>query len=224
MNRKHIALVASMILGSPAAEAAFVQYNATIASQALPFATAFTVQKFDSSLGTLTGILLSLSTNITAQIDVWSNLTSSAAFSNASASLPVTVTALSPDATTVVSAATATLASGTALPSMPGSFINSFAGLTGSASNSTSVAPLNWAYYVGLGGGTASFNATAGNGTYSGTGPFGLFFSGSGVADGTFTVRYDYDALAAVPLPAAAWLLGAGLLSFGATMRRRRQG
>jgi hypothetical protein len=203
------------------ASAAFITYSAHIAPQSVPFSTSFTVQKFDSQLGTLSGVQLTLSTDVTARIDVWSNLAAPAAFSNAFASFPITVTAQSPDATTVSTAAAATLASGVALPSMPGNFINQYAGLTGTATATTAVLPAAWSFYVGLGGGSASFTATAGNGSYGGTSPFGLFFSGSGLAGGDFSVRYDFAPPAAVPLPGNLGLLAGGLALVGLYTGRR---
>jgi hypothetical protein len=208
------------LLWSASAPAAFVQYSSPIAAQAIPFSSAFTVQKFDSNLGSLTGISLTLSSNITARIDVWSNLAAPASFSNAFATFAVTVTAQSPDTTSVSATPSASLASGVALPSMPGSYINTFAGLTASASNTTAVVPANWAYYVGLGGGAATFTASAGNGSYGGTSPFGLFFSGSGLADGIFSVRYDYALPTAVPLPGSLGMLAAALGLTGLYVRR----
>lgn len=214
-------LAVALAIGSSSASAAFVEYSSTIAPQTAPFSTSFTVQKFDSSFGTLTGILLSLSSNIVARIDIWSNLSSPASFTNAFASFPITVTALSPDATSVSASPIATLASGTALPSMPGSFINTYPGLAASASGTTAVTPANWAFYVGLGGGSASFTANVANGSYGGTGPFGLFFSGSGTADGVFKIRYDFDTPAAVPLADNLALLAASLALFAWFAPRR---
>ncbi len=203
-------LMLAFVAGS--ASAAFVQYNTTISPQAGPFASNFTTQKFDTNLGTLTGVLLTLSSNISAQIDVWNTLPTAAAFSNAFATFPLTVTAQTPDATSLTATSTATLTSGTALPSLPSNFVNTFSGFTSLALNATNVAPANWAYYMGLGGGTLSFPVAAGYGSHGGTGPSGLFFGGSGAADASFTVRYDYLASAAgvptaVPLPGSAALL-----------------
>lgn len=221
INTAVVAAIAA--LGSMAANASFVEYSSTISPQAVPFSGGFTVQKFDTALGTLTGVTLSLTSNINAQIDIWSNLAAPATFTNASASLPITVASLAPDSTSLTATAIATVPSGSALPSMPGGFINTYSGIVGTHTASTAVLPLNWTYYMGLGLGSVSFSASAGAGTFSGTGPSGLFYSGSGVADGLFKIRYDYnEAVSAVPLPAAAWLLGSGLLAIGGSMRRHR--
>ena len=215
-----LGLAASLATAVPAS-AAFLSYSAHIAPQAVPFSTSFTLQKFDSQLGTLSGVQLTLRSDITARIDVWSNLAAPETFNNAFASFPVTVSAQSPDNTSVTALATATLASGVAQPSMPGAFINRYEGLTGTATATSVVVPSAWSFYIGLGGGSASFTASAGNGSYGGTSPFGLFFSGSGVADGVFTVRYDYEAPAAVPVPGSLGMLAGALALIGLYTRRR---
>jgi hypothetical protein len=213
-------VAASLVIAGPA-RAAFISYSAHIAPQSVPFSTGFSVQKFDSQLGTLSGVQLTLSTDISARIDVWSNLAAPTSFSNAFATFPVTVTAQSPDTTAVTATVTATLASGLALPRMPGSFINQFTGLSGTATATTTVLPSAWSFYVGLGGGSASFTATAGNGSYGGTSPFGLFFSGAGLAGGDFTVRYDFSPAATVPVPGSLGLLAGALALVGLYTGRR---
>ena len=99
-------LAASLAAAAPAG-AAFLSYSAFIAPQAVPFSTSFTVQKFDSHLGTLSGVQLTLRSDITARIDVWSNLAAPETFNNGFASFPVTVSAQSPDNTSVTALAPA---------------------------------------------------------------------------------------------------------------------
>ena len=215
MNLRSIVLTGSLVLCVGAANAAFIEYNTVLA----PSSTPFSVPLFNSSLGTLNNVSLSLVSRIVGRIDVFNNLGTPQAFTNAFVSIPVTVTANTPDATSVTAVAIAALASGTAAPGFP---ISSFTGIVGTASNSVNVLPLNFAPYIGLGGSSASFTANRTDGTFGGTSVPGLFFGGSAVADGLFTVRYSYDAVSAVPVPASALLLGSGLLSLGAAWRRKR--
>lgn len=219
MSIPSIVLAGSLALCASAASAAFVEYNTVLPSSSTPFSTTFSVPLFNSQLGTLNGVTLSLVSNIVGRIDVFNNLGTSQGFTNAFASIPVTVRSDSPDATSVTAVAVSVLASGTASPGFP---ISSFPGITSTASNSVHVLPVNFASYIGTGSGTALFTASSNGGSYGGTSVPGLFFGGSAVADGAFTIRYDYDAVSAVPVPAAALLFGSGLLSLGAVCRRKR--
>lgn len=214
-----IVLAGSLALCAGAASAAFVEYSTVLPSNPTPFSTTFSVPLFNSNLGTLNGVTLSLVSNIVGRIDVFNNLGTPQGFTNAFASIPVTVRSGGPDATSVTAVAVSVLSSGTATPGFP---ISSFAGIASTASNSVNVLPVNFASYIGAGGVNALFTASSTGGSYGGTSVPGLFFGGSAVADGAFTVRYDYDAVSTVPVPAAALLFGSGLLSLGAVWRRRR--
>lgn len=219
MNIKSMVLTGTLVLCTGATHAAFIEYSTALASNPTPFSTTFSVPLFDSHLGTLSSVTLSLVSNIVGRIDVFNNLGTPQAFTNAFATIPVTVTSHTPDATSVTAVAISLAPSGTATPGFP---ITSFTGIAATASNAVNVAPVNFAAYMGLGGGSALFTAASNGGSYGGTSVPGLFFGGSAVADGNFTVRYDYDAVSAVPVPAAALLLGSGVLSFGAAWRRKR--
>lgn len=209
-------LAAGLMLTGVAAQAAFVESRATFAANATPFSIDFAVPLFDSRLGTLNNILLSLTTSIVGEIGIYNPGPVAKPFVNAFATIPVTVTSKAPDASALTAHATATVAAGQAAPG-----ISTFSGIASSGSSSTSVLPADFASYIGPGSGSALFSAVSGAGTFGGTTGSNLFFGGAATANGVFTVRYDYDPVAPVPLPAAAWLLGSGLVWFGA-MRRRR--
>ena len=72
------------------------------------------------------------------------------------------------------------------------------------------------------------FAATGGERSFqiSGSGKYYAYVSG--LAGGTsgmglFALNASFNGVAPVPLPAAAWLFGAGLVAFGATLQRRRR-
>jgi hypothetical protein len=208
-------LAAGLAAAASASRADFVEYSSTIASAYTPFSTTFEVQKFDSSLGLLTSITLSLSSTIVGEIDVFNSTTAPQPFTSAFASVPVSVTTATPNITSVSATATALLASGVAAPGF-----NAYPGISGSGTGSTIVAPSDFFYYVGLGSGMANFVAASTTGTFGGTSVPGVYFSGAALADGLFTIRYDYN-VPAVPLPPAGWLFAAGLVGIAGFIRRR---
>ena len=216
MNIRSTLLASGLMFIGCAAQAAFIESSATFAAQASPFTVDLSVPLFDSTLGTLNSISLSLTTSVVGEIDVYNPGAVAKPFSNAQAVIPVTVTSRGLDASSLTAVATATRAAGNAAPGF-----NAFAGILSGASNSTNVLPSQFANYIGQGTGSALFSVIAGDGTFSGTTGSNLFFGGSATAEGVFTIRYDYDPVAAVPVPAAAWLFGSGLVWLGA-MRRRR--
>ncbi|MEI7465116.1 MAG: choice-of-anchor E domain-containing protein, partial [Burkholderiales bacterium] len=154
MNVKAVVLTGSLVLCASAANAAFVEYTAVLASNPTPFSSTFSLPLFDSSLGTLSGVTFSLASNIVGRVDVFNNTSRAQNLTNAFAAIPITVTSGLPDATSVTVAATAVLASGTAAG---GFVVSSFPGIAASASNSAAVLPANFASYTGLGGSTALF-------------------------------------------------------------------
>ncbi len=219
MNIKSVVLTGSLMLCASAANAAVVEYSSVLASNPTPFSTTFSLKLFDSSLGTLNGVSFSLLSHVTGSIDVINILSTPQAFTDAFARIPVKVTSSTLDATSVTATYITMLASGTALS---GVLVNSFPGVTGTASNSVSVLSADIAKYVRLGGGDAMFTAATTGANFGGTSVPGVFFGGSAVADAKFTIQYDYSPVSAVPVPAAALLFGSGLMSLGAAWRRKR--
>lgn len=222
MNIKLIALTGSLVLSAGVANAALVEYTRTLASSPTPFSSTFSLPLFDSSLGTLNGVSFSLLSNITGSIDVINILSTPQAFTDAFARIPVKVTSSTLDGISVTSTYITLLGSGTALSASSGTPINSFTGVTGTASNSVNVLSADISKYVGLGGGTALFTAATTGATFGGTSVPGVFFGGSAVADATFKIKYEYSPVSAVPVPASALLFGSGLVALGAAWRRKR--
>jgi hypothetical protein len=210
---KGAAVAAVLAVTSTSAFAGVISYSTTIATSAVSFSQSLSLQKFDTSLGTLTGVTLGLTNNATANVDVANFTAFSQAFINATAAIPVTLTG--PDGSFVSATATAGPFNNTAAPGL-----NAFSGLTATNSNTFSVLPANWSSYEGLGFATAAFIASATTGVFSGSSVPGVFFGGSANAGGTATVTYTYTT-SEVPEPATMAILGAGLLGLGTARRRR---
>lgn len=173
----------------------------------LPFAAA-------PSVG-LTGITITLNTWSRANIEIFNPKDVASAYSNASASIPVTATG--PGGAVVVNVLTSTSAAGVILPG-PG--VTTIPGPLVFLSQSVNVLPPGlWPLYTS--GGLFNVNATAGSGLFAGTSPAGMFFGGSADVYGDVTIDFTY---AAVPEPSTyvAGLSALGMLGmFG--MRNRKQ-
>jgi len=206
-----------LAIGQGAGAQVIVQTFTVPTGTVVPFSQNFTFNLFDSTLGLLQSVTLSLSTSITAEVDVFNSLASPQAFTNGNASIPVTVTA--PDAVTETATGVAGPVAGTANPGF-----NAFPGLPASASTSQTIPMGDWGFYEGVGPMTGNINAASTSGTYSGNANPGVFFGGSAVAGATITITYLYAPAGTVPEPAATTFLAAGVLgSLGMVLRRRRK-
>ena len=224
MKLKSLACVAVLSLAG-AAQASLVEYHTSLASQAAGSpAGSFSLQLFDPSLGALQSVQLSFDGSLTDQVRVFNSNAVDKSFTNAYSSVPVTVSVSLPGLVSFSTrlTATASAASGTVSAGQTAYF-------NGSAN------PLNMATwledattvsrFVGQGAAdhtTALFLASSGLGTVGGTAASGVYFGSRALAMGDVTVSYVYQPVSAVPVPASAWLLGSGVLSMGAFMRRRR--
>lgn len=209
------ALVVVTALAAGQASAAMVSYDYVITSQANPFTVNFTLNMFDTNLGTLTGINLYTMTDVTGNISIYNTTGSPQTFTNAFAAVPITVTPPSP-ASAVTTTATANVASGNV---GAGNGPYTFNGITASSFQNTAIAPANFSLFEVSGGGLVSFSASAGAGTYGGTALPGVFFGGTSNAGGEVTIDYTYTP-APVPLPGAMLLFAPGLAGLAAIRRK----
>jgi PEP-CTERM motif len=179
--------------------------TATIPTAPTPFTYDFTLPAFDTALGTLTGVDLDITSTTTASVQVYNFAGASQTFSNATASIPLTVTG--PAGLFVTATYSAGPFSGTAAPGL-----TTVPGTTGTASNSTSVPSTDFSHYEGSSPIALSYSADAPFGDYGGRGVPGVFFGGSAETGGTFTVVYSYTA---VPEPATFAMMGLGFFGLG---------
>jgi len=206
-----------LAIGQGAGAQVIVQTFTVPNNTSVPFSQNFTFNLFDSTVGVLDQVTLALSTSITAEVDVFNSLASPQAFTNATASIPVTVTA--PDSVTETATGVAGPVNGTAAPGF-----NAFPGLPASANTSQNILMADWGFYEGVGPMTGVLNAASTSGTYSGNANPGVFFGGSAVAGATITITYFYQPAGSIPEPGATTFLAAGVLgSLGMVLRRRRK-
>jgi len=205
-----------------AAQTVQLSYDATFGSASAPLAVgapAFPVDvelpEFNSDLGTLTGVSLTLTSTVGGSVSVINFTSSAQAFSNAFAQMTVDVTG--PDGTAVSISPSAVVASGVAAA---GPFVFSdFTPVSGTGSSTAAAA--NLSLYEAAGGGQLQLAIdSSGVGTYGGSGvPGTVGFSGNANAYGDLKVAYSYIA---IPEPSTyAVILGCAAL-VAAGWRRSR--
>jgi len=166
-----------------------------------PFTDTFTFNTFNTSLGVLGQVTVSLNTSITAEVDIFNNSSSVQPFTNATASIPVTLTG--PDGVVLSATGVAGPISGTVNPGF-----NAFPGLTTNANVSQTLPFGDFPGYEdppSTATGTLTF--TAASGSYAGSASSQVFFGGSATASGTITITYLYQPTGTIPEPGATTFL-----------------
>lgn len=212
------AIMAAAITSPACALAATVIESATIPEASVPYTYNFTLPSFNTSLGTLQSVEFELTDTSTGSVIVINTLGTAQSFSNASSSIPLTVTG--PGGLSITDTITATAASGTVAANSNATFAG--APVTTSVNNTftSGLSAFESGSVVNL-----SYLASAGAGTYGGTANSGVAFTGSGVAGGTFDIVYTYGSAvgSAAPEPATFALLMLGVGAIGGAMRSRRK-
>jgi hypothetical protein len=214
-----IAIVLSMT--SLTANAQIVTYNGTISSSTLGSSVTTTLPEFNSTLGTLTGVQVTLDFTVTPYASIL-NFSAAQPFTpsdsaSAGFSSPANTWTISygtdswnltpPTVTTgTISGTGQTVLQSTFFPILTLNPLTLVGGTSASA-DLTAASGLDFADYTGAGD---LIFGTSGTGNYSGTGPFA--FGGGGDLSGTASVTYDF-----VPVPepttAGCFLLGLGALA-----------
>ena len=214
-------LVATILMLTGVAYGTQVTYTDTITPvdgfslQSQNYQVLFALNKFDPSLGTLTGVELDQVASILPEVQI---INYSGAARSFSASTSSSLTYSGPDGTNL-STPWSYSTSGTA---------PNFATTNYSPSNPTidsaavNVSPANFAAYEGIG--TTNFSITLGptytsSGTTPGWGGGNVFVGGDQISGGTYSVVYTYTP---VPEPSTLVLLGIGAVSLLTYAWRRR--
>jgi hypothetical protein len=207
-----LGLLASLAGVTPSHAASVTYTSNTISETPVPFTSSVLIQKFDTSLGTLTGISFTIVADITATVKVVNLATTSETFTNAFTSDTVTTTG--PGGFTLSTTPTASVASGT----VAAGALNTYPGTTGTSTGS-SVYTGSFTPYEGPGSATVALGFAGGSASSGGTSPSSdILFGGSAAAGGYVKVTYTYTP-SAVPEPTSMALLGIGMTSFLAFRR-----
>ena len=202
-----LAALSALCLGGTS-RADFITQTFTHSSQTVPYTYNFAADQFDPTLGALTSVVITETSNVTGEVDVLNITNSAQAFTGASASVPVTLSGpagLSVAVTASTPGQDGTIAANTiSTPlTLPGETISVSASATITALGAL-------AAYIGTGTNSLSFSFDAGAGTYSGSAAQGVFF-GAASADADITITYNYTpATHPVPEPTGYALLGLG--------------
>ena len=197
-------------------------YQANVSAADAPYQTMVQLPQFDTSLGTLTDVEITILNSLDAD-DVVSNVTYNTGegtpygFTNATTAASLQVTG--PDGSRGSATATAVLGSGIA-----GAKDSEYAELLASAEDSFFVPSENFDVYQGSDSTLLDFIFAPQTPTFSGdtTAPANtLTFGGTAAIAGSVSVNYTYSSAApAVSEPGSLVILGVGLLGIAAVSRR----
>jgi hypothetical protein len=210
-----LVLAAIGILLIPAsAGAAFSEFTTNFSFEDGPSHNV-TINKFNTALGTLTGVTLYTNVNLTGQVQLINFTSINQSFTNARSTGAFLFTG--PGGNVIGTATSDTgLINGSAAP--PPFTVSKFNGSMTPYSWTTSIGSGSFGLYQGGVGDLATFVAAAG--PYQSSASFSpgtLGVGGNSLIDGTITIHYDYTA---VPIPGAVWLLGSGLIGIVGLRRR----
>ena len=192
-------------------------FNIGSALQCLSSSGDFTLPDFNTSLGTLESVTLTLTLTNSSKINVYNTSGNLVDFVNASLILPGSVTG--PDGVVLSTALDATVASGVANPG-----INSYGTTMNPVTVSAVIDPSSFDLWEGSTNGAVDFSYSKGNSTYQGTDlGGGLLFGGTLKGCGEVTVEYTYlssGSSLATPEPPGRYLsaiaaAGMALMLFG---------
>jgi len=224
MNRKSILgralILAGVMAISGNASAAVVSFSDSSVLQPTNWTDTLSFSKFDPSLGTLDSVDFSLTGNVSGSAGYESTDTSAAMVY---LDLSALLTLIRPDSSTVVTSLPVTTVSELASasdgnPDYDGPSGSTFGGLS---ANLTETASSSSAGDLALFTGPGTINLgvfSMGKSSGSGPGNLATLFTSNASAD--VTVTYNYTT--AVPVPAAVWLFGSGLLGLVGVARRKK--
>jgi hypothetical protein len=217
MNRmgRLLAGAAAGLLALAAARADTIEtFTNTIAPTSVPFSDTFSLPGFDSALGTLDAITITLDASGSADVVVDNTTSSSQSFSDANATIPVSLTGPGGLTTTV------SLSAGPFSGTVPPTTTVTLPGSPGSVTGTITVPSADFSLFEGMGL-IVGMDVNAGSGTFSGTSSPGVFFGGSSTLGALTSISYSFSpASTTIPEPATVALFGGALLVMGSLLKK----
>jgi hypothetical protein len=204
------------------ANAGTITQTFTNPSTTVPYNVTFAANSFnhyEPSSATLTSVEILVTSLITGKVQVINISPSAQTFSNATGSVPVSITG--PNSLGLSVTATTPGQSGNIAAAPAGGFTEeTLSGSTVTASVGTTLTGSAVDPYLGTGTNDLSFVFTAGAGTFGGSSSANgfVFFGGSATASATVQLVYNFTT-AAIPEPNSMSLLGIGMAGFFAFRR-----
>ena len=209
------AVFAALVSLGMRVQAQIVQTFTVPTGTSSPFSQGFTFNKFNSAIGGLTSVTLSLNGSLLSNIDIFNANGVNTAYSGVDSGIHEAVTGPGGQSESFALLTTPAL-SGTAAP---GTTVLS--NISGSKSGIDTVPFVDFSFYSAIGGGTGTLTAAGNTLSFNGNATPGLTFGGSGTAGEIITLTYNFTPT--IPEPGAATFLVAGMFGGICVLARRRR-
>lgn len=206
-------IIGALGVSTSKADAAMITYGTNVFTNVVaPASQTFQLPKFDTSLGTLTSVKITSTLTGSAILTIFNATGSPQNFTNASVSVPLTVSTTAPSSLSITGTNTIPVGIAPAgFTTVPGVPIN--------ITNTENIASSSWGFFQGSGASTFTGTADLDHATFGATSVPNVFFSGTSSLSADVSVTYEYTPTA---IPEPMTILGSiSALGFMGSLNRR---